>query len=95
MPGSDLFPQARGLFALGHEVSREVSVERYEMAGQRNGVSGLATDADYAAERAEMEAYPHEDFRLEGLRAWVSTMSRPPPVRISGPRAGRFEVPGR
>ncbi|WP_136439942.1 hypothetical protein [Pacificoceanicola onchidii] len=60
VPDRRFFRKLSG-YRVGPEVVRGASVhDTHWMA--KDGMMGLADDADYAAERAEMDAYPHEDL---------------------------------
>lgn len=86
VPGQDHF-RKHAAFRAGPEVLREVSVNDTNWLA-KNGVPGLATDAEYAAERAEMDAYPHEDFVWKVFEIVGLEFGR---VDF-GERAGRLEV---
>ncbi|ROT99086.1 hypothetical protein [Histidinibacterium lentulum] len=86
VPGQTYF-RKHAAFRIGPEVSREVSVNDTTWLA-KVGVSGLATDEDYAAERAEMDAYPHEDFVWKVFEIVGLEYGR---VDF-GTRAERFEV---
>jgi len=74
-------------FRAGAQVLRAISVHGDDWLLKR-GTSEHATEADYAEERAEMDAYPHEDFVWKVFEIAGLEFGR---VDF-GLRAGRFEV---